>query len=516
MCSTGQHVPVQPDKILCGTELKDDTRLSTARLDQDGAKMRELKPSEPEISVTRRLTATQLFLRGLGRIIMTAFYSRIEVVNAESFPTSGPVLVVSNHENSLVDGVLVSCYLPRMPRLLAASTIWDYKPLTPLLKAARVVPIYRQQDVGLQLAKEMPLFDRSSEALMDDGVLSVFPEGLSHNHPHLLPLKNGAARIALEAEAKGDRLGIQVVPVGLTFEDKSTFRSKVLLQVGDPIDITRQADAFRETSDVADRRTLVRDLTDRIQRSLYDVTLNFGSWKDAQLVRQATELWQRTDTWAESGADEQTIAAMRDRVRMQQTFARGYAWLDRNRPDLLARATSDLERYLAARGDSEASLGAVRSLTLRWPRATLLALYPMWLIGAALNFFPFHLSRWFAHGKDEDKMATWSLFSSLLLFPGFWGLQALALGGIVPHAVHSGFNWPVFWSTLILAPAAGFLSLTYLDLRKEVRERKSARAELGAEQDLQHLRSNLAAQLEELVHAYVNRPEAKARRRKSK
>lgn len=475
---------------------------------REGHKEKMVDPQKPN---TMRMSRVNVLLRGIGRILMNSFFSRIEVVGAEKFPLEGPVMIVANHGNSLVDGVLVSCFLPRMPRLLAASILWDYKPLVPLLKAAGVVPVYRQQDVGMKMAKDKPLFERSSEVLANTGVLSVFPEGLSHNQPHLLPLKSGAARIALEAEAQGEDLGVQILPVGLTFEDKATFRSRVLMQVGEPIGISKQAQVYRATDDVATRRAVVRDLTGRIQQELSEVTLNFSSWEDAQVIRQATELWQHTETWAESGLDAGTLAAMKNHVRMQRTFCRGYAWAKRNRPEQVEQALSMLERYTAARGEEVPPEGKLAGFSLRWPRVTLFALMPMWLIGSVLNFVPFHVSRWFAHGKDEDKMATWSLFSSLLLFPGSWLIQAAMLGALIPHATQSGFNWTVFWSAFVLAPAAGYLTLTYLDLRQELRDRVRARQSKAAEHDLQLLRTELSASLENMVLAYVSRPEAATR-----
>lgn len=479
--------------------MTDDTRLNTAHLDQDGAKMREWKPSETTLPVTRRLTATQIFLRGLGRIIMTAFFSRIEVVNADRFPTNGPVLVVSNHGNSLVDGVLVSCYLPRMPRLLAASTLWNYKPLIPLLTAAGVVPVFRQQDVGVAEAKEKPLFDRSSEVLAKGDALSVFPEGLSHNEPHLLPLKSGAARIALEAEAQGEMIGVQVLPVGLTFDEKNKFRSRVLIQVGEPLDISRQAKVFSATQDVATRRAVARDLTGSIYNSLTQVTLSFSSWEDAQLIRLATEIWNDASFDADAEND------MMGQVDLLRSFSEGYAWLKRNCPSEVQHAREGLKHYSEILELAGVEVEGNAPHPSRWDGLILLALLPMWLIGSTLNFVPFHISRWAAHGKDEDKMATWSLFSSLLLFPACWIIQALALGYISFN--QDGFGWGLFWAAVILSPGAGYLALEFLDRRRRwlgrLKARRAQKSVPKSAATLKEMRADLMRQIEDLVEKYV-------------
>ena len=75
--------------------------------------------------------------------------------------------------------------------------------------------------------------------------MALFPEGHSHNEPRRLPLKTGAARIALETEARHGPLGLKIVPVGLTYDEKGKFRSRVLVRVGDPIDPAPEAGGVR-------------------------------------------------------------------------------------------------------------------------------------------------------------------------------------------------------------------------------------------------------------------------------
>lgn len=485
-----------------GPELTDDQEPRTAQYAHGGTTMQDLQDDQTK-SKDARLTATQVFLRGIGRIVMTAFFSRIEVVNADRFPVRGPVLVVSNHGNSLVDGVLVSCYLPRMPRLLAASILWDYKPLVPLLRAAGVVPVFRQQDVGVKIAKDRPLFDRSSQVLSQGDALSVFPEGLSHNEPHLLPLKSGAARIALEAEAQVPGSDVQILPVGITFDEKNKFRSRVLIQVGEPLNISEQVCAYTSTQDTSTRRAVVRDLTDKIHCSLAQVTLSFSSWDDAELIRQVTDLWAEARQHADAGDD------MLDHVELQRAFSEGYSWLKRHCPHEVKTARDDLERYNALLSETGVELEANARRASGWDGLLLLALLPMWLIGSTLNFVPFHVSRWFAHGKDEDKMATWSLFSSLILFPASWLIQAIMLGFALSSA--QGFGWGVFWAVMILSPGAGYLALEFLDRRRRwlaaLRARWARRHDKDSSLSLGRLRADLLEQIEGLVGMYTSRAE---------
>jgi glycerol-3-phosphate O-acyltransferase/dihydroxyacetone phosphate acyltransferase len=55
--------------------------------------------------------------------------------------------------------------------------------------------------------------------------VTIFPEGTTVFEPHLLPLKTGAARIALGySAAYSESPELSIVPVGLTYLDRNRFR----------------------------------------------------------------------------------------------------------------------------------------------------------------------------------------------------------------------------------------------------------------------------------------------------
>src|SRR5207247_683798 len=83
----------------------------------------------------------------------------------------------------------------------------------------------RRRD-NVPMARNLETFARCRSLLARGGTIALFPEGSSHNEPAPLPLKTGAARIALEAEDEHGPLGMRVVPVGLVYEDKERFRSR--------------------------------------------------------------------------------------------------------------------------------------------------------------------------------------------------------------------------------------------------------------------------------------------------
>ena len=76
-------------------------------------------------------------------------------------------------------------------------------------------------------------FAHAGRLLETGELLSLFPEGISHDRPALQPLRTGAARIALAGADQGVN-GIATIAVALVYDDKQRFRSKALVKVGRP------------------------------------------------------------------------------------------------------------------------------------------------------------------------------------------------------------------------------------------------------------------------------------------
>src|SRR3954447_7998617 len=230
------------------------------------------------------------FLRALARCVLKAFFREVEAVGAERIPLHRPLVLVANHVNRLIDPILLMGPLAVVPRFLAKSTLWKNPLVRPFLDLAVAIPVYRRQDEGSDLTKNDEMFARCHELLAEGGTLALFPEGTSHSDPALKPLKTGAARIVLEAERKFPGVGARIVPVGLLFDAKQTFRSRVLVQVGEPLDPAPEI-----ALDAQDPVAAARALTARIDAALKEVTLNYETWEDARLIARAADLYRHRD-----------------------------------------------------------------------------------------------------------------------------------------------------------------------------------------------------------------------------
>lgn len=451
-----------------------------------------------------RRTVDRLIHR-LARFLLGVFFRRVEVVGAERLPVGAPAVVVANHVNGLVDPVVLLGTVPRPLRFLAKSTLWNIAPLRPLLALAAAIPVYRRQDPGVDTASNEATFARCHELLAAGGTVALFPEGTSHNEPALQPLRTGAARIVLEAEAAHGPLGAVVIPVGLVYEHRERFRSAVLVVVGDPISPTAESALYRH-----DPTTAVRRLTELIDRGLRAVTSSYRSWEEARLVARAADLFARP------GLDVPRGRLLAEAFPLRRAFLEGYDEMRRSHPRETAAVEEAVRRYdelLEAAGLSDAQVASsyppAPVARFLWRTLVLSALrLPLALVGTALSFLPYQLvGRVVAPlvRHQPDQLATYKLFPALLLYPLFWAGEAAAVatlaGGRVGDPVLVGL------AVGLAAPPTGWVALRFHEARRRLQREARAylvlswRRRLAAE--LRQRREEAYRRVEEMASLYL-------------
>ena len=400
------------------------------------------------------MTPADRFLRAFVRFLLKIFFREVEVVGAERIPRDRPLVLVANHVNGLIDPLLLEGPLPVVPRFLAKSTLWKNPVVRPFVELAQAIPVYRRQDEGSDLSKNAETFARAHEILAQGGAIALFPEGKSHSEPSLQPLKTGAARIVLEAGRKFPGLGTLIVPIGLLFDSKQAFRSRALVQVGEPIDPTPELGM--------EDRAAVRSLTDRIDEALKDVTLNYETWEDARLVARAANLYRRR------APELPGRGRLSESVTFQRAFLEGYEDLRASHPEKVAAvagAVREYDRLLHACGLRDDQVGAAYppSPVLRFVLRSLLRLLvhlPVAIVGTVLTWPIYRLVGEIVKRaiRSSDQVATYKVFGALILFPLAWILE----GWLVSRYLKS--CW-LGTAVTLLAPFAAYGALLFHDQR---------------------------------------------------
>jgi 1-acyl-sn-glycerol-3-phosphate acyltransferase len=242
---------------------------------------------------TKRLTVADFVLNRTGSlavqavgavfgIALTIFFRRIETVNSEVVPAGTGVILVMNHPNGLIDPALVFVSIPTRISFLAKSTLFRMPVIGWILRIVGALPLYRRIDAGEDVSQNRKTFDLCHELLANGGSIALFPEGVSHSSSKLLPLKSGAARIALGAAAAGDT-EVKIVPVGLYYTNKTTFRSEAMLYFGEVFMVPK----VELEADGQPPRDAVRRLTEKMADALREVTLNAENLSELYVARIA-------------------------------------------------------------------------------------------------------------------------------------------------------------------------------------------------------------------------------------
>lgn len=385
-------------------------------------------------------------------------YYRVTVSGAR-VPAEGPVLLVANHNNSLVDPALVVCAADRAIRFLAKYPLFTDPLIGWLVKAVGSVPVYRQQDDPTKLSQNLDSFRDVHDVLAAGHAVGIFPEGISHSSSQLAPLKTGAARIAIGA---GQKLGkdFPIVAMGLVFRDRDVFRSEAHVIISEPF-----AWGDLVVRDVSDRDA-VRELTRRIETAMRSVTINLEQWEDEPLVRAAEEVWQAEF----GGSGPKTPEAQVERLRITADALRALrgggdeAWRD------LATELQTHARQLRRLGLTPTELkDNIRvGEAVEWTvaRVPLIVVLPVSLVGAVLFAIPKLVTARAADrmsaAEGEDTLVTYRVLVGAVVFLA-WFLIVAAI--VWPFA---GLGWALV--SLVVQPVWAFAALAVGERRQHAWE----------------------------------------------
>lgn len=326
------------------------------------------------------------------------------------------------------------------------------------------------------------VFDRVAEG----GCIGIFPEGGSHDRTELLPLKAGLAIMALGSLAKNPDCGVSIVPVGMNYFNAHKFRSRCVIEFGQPITID---DKLLEQYKAGDRRGAVGEVLNEVQDALKSVTLQAPDYDTLMLIQAVRRLYNPK-------GKKLPLPAV---IELQRRFLKGYAaYKDDPRVIKTRKAVLDYNKQLMHIGvrDHQVSYAkfpwywVVALLIYRLGKLALLSIAvipgliffsPVFIIGKSISIKKSKeaLAASSVKIKARDVVATWKILVSLALAPalnifytivGTYWTYKNRVGGRVPE-------WAPLWFValfqIILFPSACFAALRFgeigMDIFKSIR-----------------------------------------------
>lgn len=361
-------------------------------------------------------SALKLGFRAIARV----YFRDIEVAGDVPRADTKSRLFAANHVNALVDPVLVLTHAPCEVSPIAKSTLFDIPGLRWLLDTAGAVPIVRRRDFPDKSASDNEaVFVKVAHHLLTGGNILIFPEGTSHNEPHLLALKSGAGRMLAKAtaEARGadpktsGASNLTFQAVALEFDERDIFRSRALVLFG-PV---------RRVDDL-DGRDLPREITEQIEADLSELLVEGKTWEERRLIVRVSEMFgsDASDTSLSNlnvvgRRIEQAKRILGDLaptdVASIEGRLRGY--LDRlDREELMDDVVAKVSRGEGVLGDRRESDRVVRA-------ALMILTLPLAIMAAIVYWLPYQLPRFVAKRLkgDPDVTSTYKLGVGLVVYP---------------------------------------------------------------------------------------------------
>jgi 1-acyl-sn-glycerol-3-phosphate acyltransferase len=183
------------------------------------------------------------------RIFFFHYYGKVQIKGRKNIPRNAPVIFAPNHQNALMDALIVLFSAPGDVVFLARADIFNKRILAYLMNSLKILPVFRQRDGAAELGKNEDIFDISVDVLKNKHYLCVMPEGNHGDQRKLRTIVKGIFRIAFKAqEEHGSEPFVKIVPVGLDFGDYVKQNTSLFINYGKPIEISEYWEQYQENS----------------------------------------------------------------------------------------------------------------------------------------------------------------------------------------------------------------------------------------------------------------------------
>ena len=440
-------------------------------------------------------------VRALAKFWLWFLFKSVDVRHPERVPAAGPILLCVNHPNNLIDSLLVGTAVRRKVHYLATAAMFRRPLVARFLLACGAIPVYRKQDDPDKMDRNLDTFSACFAAFARGRLVAIYPEGTTHAEGRVQRIKTGAARIALgyEADHPGE---LRMIPIGLSFEARKSFRGRVLVAFGEPIHPAAYLQAYRE-----DPVKAVDALTRDLQWAMEAQVVNVERIDDQRLVRAVEELYR--EELARQVMDARGLARRDvDPVRLSRSIADALRHFKAADPARVESLWQRIQAYRSLLAQYRVRDEVVRARRQRLPTRTRLVYswdaivgLPFFGYGAVVNALPYYVPRWLARrmARKETDYATIRLLASVVAFPLFWSLETWLVARMV------GAGWAAVFALSL--PLSGVIAYRYLIgagwLRSRLRFARLATTQSQVARRLVVEREAIVADLEQAKQDYL-------------
>lgn len=365
-------------------------------------------------------------LRPLVNWACRLFYRNLHVRNANVLcKTDKPVLLISNHQNALMDPLLCCITSPKQLNFLTRADVFKKPWVKKILFSLNMLPVYRPHDKVNILESNAPTFKESLRRLEANQVISLFPEGTHQPDQNLKPFKKGAARLVGNLFDSGSNSSFMIQPVGLHFTNIKHSGYPGFVHFGEQVEVhASELDLAPEN-----RSKMVLKLTTKLQQILKNYVVHID---EDELYTKKLFVF-RALQWANLFSKRKSNILEFKTLELE---------LDGHLPKLDALSDEELEKLEKSSFDSPALvLAADENLRKKFGRK-LLRLTPIYAIGFLSVAVPYFIGRFLSAKlvKDVCFTSTAKIVLGAVLTPIWWMAVLVAFFSFMP----------VWWAALAM------------------------------------------------------------------
>ncbi|MDR2286171.1 MAG: 1-acyl-sn-glycerol-3-phosphate acyltransferase [Prevotellaceae bacterium] len=209
------------------------------------------------------------------RLVHSVYYRRVYFLGRENMPENAPLMVVSDHQNSLNDALAlvfaINARDRRKIRAIARADAFDFPVFGTIFRGLGIMPAFRLMYQGIgSMANNGDTFLKTYYELLNNGTVIIYPEAGHQDKRWLGKFSYGYLRIAFEAAEKGNfEKEVFVMPSCNHYSDYINIREDILIKFGKPISLKPYYELYKEK-----HRTAQREVNELVRNSVAELMLN--------------------------------------------------------------------------------------------------------------------------------------------------------------------------------------------------------------------------------------------------
>lgn len=219
------------------------------------------------------------FVKYYMRTGFAFYFKSVRLQGEENIPDKKAVIFVANHQNALLDPLLIGATNKRIQHFLTQAQVFKNPIVSSILLYINMLPVYRMRDGYDTISKNEETFQECYRILNDNQTVLIFAEGSHSLNRRIRALSKGFTRIAFGALEKNPNNEIDIIPVGYNYSDASEYGSSVSVHYGKPISVNHYRDKY-------DKIESVTQLINAVSKQLKKLTTHIEDKKNYEEIVQ--------------------------------------------------------------------------------------------------------------------------------------------------------------------------------------------------------------------------------------